>query len=35
VRPTAAAASATLPQAWHSPQRPTHFAVSHPHSAQR
>ena len=30
-----AAASATEPQAWHSPQRPTHLAVSQPHSAQR
>ena len=30
-----AAASATEPQAWHSPHRPTHFAVSHPHSEQR
>jgi hypothetical protein len=27
-----AAASATDPQAWHSPQRPTHFAEVHPHS---
>ena len=27
--------SATVPQAWHSPQRPTHFAVVHPHSPQR
>ena len=31
----AAAASATEPQAWHSPQRPTHLAVSQPHSVQR
>jgi hypothetical protein len=30
-----AAASATEPPAWHSPQRPTHLAVSHPHSVQR
>ncbi len=30
-----AAASATLPQAWHSPQRPTHLTVSQPHSLQR
>ena len=30
-----AAASATDPHAWHSPHRPTHFAVSHPHSEQR
>ncbi|GAB3195447.1 hypothetical protein GCM10027062_02430 [Nocardioides hungaricus] len=36
VRPDgAAAASATEPQAWHSPQRPTHFAVSQPHSEHR
>ena len=36
VRPAgAAAASATEPQAWHSPQRPTHLAVSQPHSEQR
>ena len=35
VRPWAAAASATLPQAWHSPQRPTHLPVSQPHSEQR
>ena len=30
-----AAASATEPQAWHSPQRPTHLAASQPHSEQR
>ena len=30
-----AAASATEPQAWHSPHRPTHLAVSQPHSEQR
>ena len=36
VRPAGrAAASATEPHAWHSPHRPTHFAVSHPHSEQR
>jgi hypothetical protein len=36
VRPDGcAAASATLPQAWHSAHRPTHLAVSQPHSAQR
>ncbi len=35
VRPWTAAASATLPQAWHSPQRPTHLPVSQPHSEQR
>ena len=27
--------SSTLPQVWHSPQRPTHLAVVQPHSAQR
>src|SRR5690606_18079134 len=26
--------SATVPHAWHSPQRPTHLADVHPHSAQ-
>ena len=31
----AAAASATEPQAWHSPQRPTHFAEVQPHSEHR
>jgi hypothetical protein len=25
-------ASVTLPQAWHSPQRPAHFGARHPHS---
>ena len=35
VRPRGAAASATLPHAWHSPHRPTHLAVSHPHSPHR
>ena len=34
-RVVGAATSATEPQAWHSPQRPTHFAVSQPHSMQR
>ena len=34
-RAVGAAASATEPQAWHSPQRPTHLAVSQPHSVQR
>ena len=34
-RRVGAPASATDPQAWHSPQRPTHLAVSHPHSEQR
>ena len=27
--------STTVPHAWHSPQRPIHFAVSQPHSLQR
>ena len=27
--------STTEPHAWHSPHRPTHFTVVHPHSAQR
>ena len=36
VRPDGLApTSSTLPQAWHSPQRPTHLPVSHPHSVQR
>ncbi len=30
-----AAASATEPQAWHSPHRPTHLADVQPHSEQR
>ncbi|GAA1448556.1 hypothetical protein GCM10009602_40170 [Nocardiopsis tropica] len=30
-----APASSTVPQAWHSPQRPTHLRVLHPHSAHR
>ena len=34
-RMVGAAASATEPHAWHSPQRPTHLAVSQPHSLQR
>src|SRR5262245_20761905 len=34
-RMVGAAASATDPQSWHSPQRPTHLEVSHPHSLQR
>ena len=29
-----AARSTTVPQAWHSPQRPTHLTVSQPHSLQ-
>jgi hypothetical protein len=35
VRATAAPTSSTVPQDWHSPQRPTHFTVVQPHSAQR
>ena len=35
VRIVGAAVSATEPQAWHSPQRPTHLPVSQPHSLQR
>jgi len=35
VRLLGALPSVTLPQAWHSPHRPTHFAVSQPHSPQR
>ena len=36
VRPEGAApTSATDPQAWHSPHRPTHLAVAQPHSEQR
>ena len=34
-RGRAAADSATEPQAWHSPQRPTHFGDAQPHSEQR
>ena len=34
-RMVGAAASATEPHAWHSPQRPTHFVASQPHSVQR
>ena len=34
-RRVGALASATDPQAWHSPQRPTHLPVSQPHSEQR
>lgn len=29
------AASVTVPHVWHSPQRPTHLDVCHPHSAHR
>jgi len=35
VRPTGVPTSATLPQAWHSPHRPTHLAASQPHSEHR
>ncbi len=35
VRAAAAPTSPTVPQAWHSPQRPTHLRDVHPHSAQR
>ena len=34
-RPAVGSASCTVPQPWHSGQRPTHFAVRQPHSAQR
>ncbi len=35
MRTAAAPASSTVPQAWHSPHRPTHFADVQPHSRQR
>ena len=37
VRPCSCSApiSWTVPQAWHSPHRPTHLAVVQPHSVQR
>ncbi|CAN5141393.1 hypothetical protein BH18ACT9_BH18ACT9_02910 [soil metagenome] len=35
VRESTAPSSATLPQVWHSPQRPTHLTVSQPHSEHR
>ena len=35
VRTVTAPTSDTLPQAWHSPHRPTHFTACHPHSEQR
>ena len=35
VRVRGAPTSSTVPQAWHSPQRPTHFVVVQPHSPQR
>ena len=33
--PAAAPTSSTVPQAWHSPQRPTQRTAVQPHSAQR
>ena len=35
VRTATAPISLTDPQAWHSPHRPTHLIVVHPHSEQR
>ncbi|GAB3558007.1 hypothetical protein GCM10027344_06360 [Spelaeicoccus albus] len=35
LRVAAPPTSSTVPHAWHSPQRPAHFAVVQPHSAQR
>ena len=35
VQALVAPTSSTVPQAWHSPHRPTHLAVVHPQSAQR
>lgn len=35
VRAVAPPTSSTLAQAWHSPQRPTHFGLSQPHSTHR
>jgi hypothetical protein len=35
VRTVTAPISLTEPQAWHSPHRPTHLIVVHPHSEQR
>ena len=35
VRTAGADVSSTVPQAWHSPHRPTHLVVAQPHSAQR
>jgi AcrR family transcriptional regulator len=32
--PALATSSTTVPQAWHSPQRPAHLAAVHPHSVQ-
>ncbi|GAB3149505.1 hypothetical protein GCM10027058_11950 [Microbacterium neimengense] len=35
ITPVGCVASTTVPHCWHSPQRPAHFAVVHPHSVQR
>ena len=35
VRARTAPTSSTVPHAWHSPHRPTHFAVVQPQSVQR
>ena len=35
VRTAGVDVSATVPQAWHSPHRPTHFVLAQPHSPQR
>ncbi len=35
IRPPPASASTTVFHCWHSPQRPTHFALVQPHSAHR
>src|SRR5438270_586634 len=35
VRTGTSPTSATVPHAWHSPHRPTHFGVTQPHSPQR
>ncbi len=35
VRTRGAPSSSTVPQAWHSPHRPTHLPVAQPHSVQR
>ena len=33
--PVCSAASTTVPHCWHSPHRPTHLIVVHPHSVHR
>jgi hypothetical protein len=33
--PTVSDWSMTVPHDWHSPQRPTHLTLDHPHSVQR